>query len=201
MGFLILPFGFSGSHGLFQVTTDDVEAIHAATWSSYPSIDGARAFHCHIFADGGIFVEPRLGRRQIEAVECWDRAAQRILGNDAISEVGKREEGGRSPRNCILGFDIDNENIAIFPPPAKIEAARILVQIDALVPNNLIVRVLDFERLRGLVQYWTRTNFFWETTIHPIDMLMAWRMQTRRGYVSPSHRWIYGKVFGICVLC
>ena len=33
VGFLFLPFGFSGSPGLFQVTTDAIRAIHAATGS------------------------------------------------------------------------------------------------------------------------------------------------------------------------
>ena len=55
IGSLFLPFGFSGSPGLFQVATDAIKDMHMRTGSSTPERDGIHAFDCHIFVDDGIF--------------------------------------------------------------------------------------------------------------------------------------------------
>ena len=174
VGFLRLPFGFSGSPGLFQLTTDAIRAAHASTGSMFQERDGFHASHCHIFADGGVFVEPRLGRRQMAVVDAWGKAVCSILGSDAVNCIKKEKEGERSQKNCILGFDIDAGNLTIILPTSKMEAARTFIRSDVFMPGNYNIRLHDMQRLRGLIQYWVHTNLFWKTTIQSIDLLLPY---------------------------
>ena len=124
VGFLCLPFGFSGSPGLFQVATDAIKAVHRRTGPSTPERDGDHAFDCHIFVDDGIFVEPRLGKRQIMVAEKWEATVKSLLGDDAINEEKKATEGSWSCQNCILGFEVNTETMKISLPQEKNQCGK-----------------------------------------------------------------------------
>ena len=154
VGFLRSPFGFSGIPGMPQVATDAIKAVHRRTGSSTPERDGDHAFDCHIFADDGIFVEPRLGKRHTMVVEKWEATVRSLLGDDAINEEKKETEGSWSCQNCILGFEANTETMTISSPKEKISMAKEFVQSSVLEPYNYNLNVGDVQKLRGLVQYW-----------------------------------------------
>ena len=124
VGFLFLPFGFSGSPGLFQVATDALRAVHMRTGPSTPERDGHHAFGCHVSADDGIFVEPRMGKRHPMVVGKWENAVMSLPGTDAINEERSSTEGSWSIVKCIICFEIDTGEMANTLPSVKVEAAR-----------------------------------------------------------------------------
>ena len=79
MGFMCSPFGFSGSPGLFQVAADAIKAVHMRTGSRRPERGGFHAFGCRIFADDGIFAEPRLRNRRAMVFEKWEQTVRDLL--------------------------------------------------------------------------------------------------------------------------
>ena len=84
--YLVLPFGFSGSPGVFGRIMDAVQAYHQSFVPASPNWNGALAFSADVFVDDGMFLEASIGNRQNQTVQVWGRGAELFFGQQAVSE-------------------------------------------------------------------------------------------------------------------
>ena len=84
--YLVLPFGFAASPGIFGRVMKGVGWFHQQYGVGNPIRDGAWKRRNLIFVDDGMFLEPNVGTRPAQSVACFEHGAHLFLGDTAISE-------------------------------------------------------------------------------------------------------------------
>ena len=70
--YLVLPFGFTGSPGVFGRVMKAVEWFHHQHSPDNPLQNGSSPFRSVVFVDDGMFLEPNIGTRPTQSVACWE---------------------------------------------------------------------------------------------------------------------------------
>lgn len=91
--YLVLPFGFSVSPGIFGRVVDAFRGYRLSFIPARPSWNDSVPFSADVCADDGLFLEASIGHRQQQSVEIWGRGAVLFYGAGAISEKKLRVEG------------------------------------------------------------------------------------------------------------
>ena len=91
--YLVLPFEFTGSPWIFGRIMKAVGWFHHQRSPTNPLQNGNAPFKNKIFADDGMFSEPKIGDRPTQSAECWEMGALLFLGVTAISTKKLAVEG------------------------------------------------------------------------------------------------------------
>ena len=171
--YMVLPFGFSGSPGIFGRVMQGVKWLHSLFSPTSQIWDGAQPFNCEIFAGDGMFIEARLGTRQKQCVEKWEWAATRFLGDTAIIKTKLELEGEWSKELLLLGFHVDLKLDEITPPDPKIVGAYNLLHLNVFNPGNYTIPLQTMQELRGSLNHWSNTNRIWKWLSEPINQMLG----------------------------
>ena len=171
--YMVLPFGFSGSPGIFGRVTQGVRWLHARFHPVNRIWDGLQSFISEIFVDDGMFLEARLGTRQQQSVEKWEWAATKLLGPTAISAKKLELEGNWDGDLLLLGFHVNLKSDSIALPDPKLVGAYNLIHLNVFNPGNYTVPLQTMQELRGCLNHWSNTNRLWRWLSEPINQLLG----------------------------
>ena len=180
--YLVLPFGFAGSPGIFGRVMEGVQVFHQTHDISHPHLNGQESLSALVCIDDGMFMELRLGNRPQISVNTWELGARLFMGIAGISGKKLRIEGSRTTELVLLGFHIDLERGLISPPNPKITGAAHLLSSAAFNDGNYALGVKDVQELRGCIDHWSYTGRAWRWLIHPSNQ--------RLGFADGSGLWI-----------
>ena len=135
--------------------------------------DGTDFFYSQLFVDDAIFIEPHLGKRQQLVITSWEYVCRRLLGDSAINNKKRDEEGMWQTQHILLGFEVDVNKLTIRVPTAKRADALERVNQPMFRPGNRIITVKAVQELRGSINHWRYANRFWHFMASPINALLA----------------------------
>ena len=171
--YLVLPFGFAGSPGIFVRVMEGVQYFHQMHDISHPHLNGHEPLSGLIFVDDGMFMELVIGNRPQISVSTWELGVRLFLGRTGISEKKLRIEGSRATELVLSGFHIDLERDLISLPNPKITGAANLLSSAAFNDGNYALGVKDVQELRGRINHWSYTGRSWKWLIPPIDRILC----------------------------
>ena len=77
--YLVLPFGFTGSTGIFGRVMKAVERFHHQHGPNDTTRNGYMRFRSVVYVDDGMFIEPRIGSRPEQSVLRWGKGGSPFL--------------------------------------------------------------------------------------------------------------------------
>ena len=108
-----MPFGWTGAPGECMIFALAGRAIHESYRPSQPQINGPTAFSSEWLMDDSVSLEPRLGMRPWEAVDCLGYAITQVWGTDALNLEKQVEEGTPSTKQIVWGMVMDMEEMIL----------------------------------------------------------------------------------------
>ena len=171
--YLVLPFAFTGSPGIFGGIMQGAQWFHRLHAPSLPSWNGADTFSAEVFADDGMFLEAWVGNRADTSVSVWGEGADLFFGNGPISKKKLRAEGMWSQNLLLSGYQIDLQLNVISLPPPKILGACNLINSPSLDPGCYVLDLHVVQELRGCINHWSCTGRVWRWLVEPVNSLLA----------------------------
>ena len=171
--YLVLPFGFTGSPGIFCRIMCAVQHFHKLHTVSHKHLNGSLPLDAHVFIDDGMFMEPDLANRPQISVETWELGARLFLGPTGISEKKIKIEGQWSTMVIFLGFHIDLAEDTISLPNPKVTGAANLLRSRSFDAGNYVLALKDVQELRGCINHWACTGRTWKWLVHPINQMLG----------------------------
>ena len=171
--YMVTPFGFAGSPGIFGRVMQGVKWLHSQFSPDDPLWDGVHQFWCEIFADDGIFAEATIGTRDEQSVAKWEWAATQLLGPTAISGKKLIPEGQWGQGLVLLGFQVNLGRSEISRPDPKLVGAYNLVRQDVLNPGNYAIPSQALQGFRGCMNRWGNTHRLWRWLVEPANQLLG----------------------------
>ena len=170
--YLDLPFGFTGSPGIFGRLTQAAQWFHRLRAPPVPSWNEEAPPHADVFAGDGMFIELTIGDRPQIAVETWGRGARLFRGLTCISER-KLKDGGPWEDEALLGSHVNLKHDAISLPNPEITGAPSLINLHVFDRDNLALDLHFLQELRGRINHWSYTDHIWRRLTDPINRLMS----------------------------
>ena len=188
--YLVLPFGFTGSPGIFGRVMKGVGWWHQKHGPTNVTRDGAWNFRSLIFVDDGMFLEPKVGTRPEQSVACFEHGARMLLGETAISKKKLELEGTWTQELLLLGYHVDLSSDSITLPEPKLVAAYHLIHLDVFSYGNMALDLHSVQELRGSMNHWVPTGRLWRWLVEPINGLLGQADATLVWIRCPDlHRW------------
>ena len=188
--YIVSPFGFTGSPGIFGRVTMGVGWLHQQTGPMNPIRDGAWRFRSLIFVDGGMFLEPNIGTRPAQSVACFEHGARLLLGDSAISEKKLKLEGEWTQELLLLGYHVNLAMDTITMPGPKLIAAYHLIHLNIFDHGNMTLDLHSAQELRGSMNHWPPAGRLWKWLVEPANGLLG---QTNNSLIwircPDIHRW------------
>ena len=103
--------------------------------------------------DDDILVEPLIGLRPWQSASTLESGARKLLGQGAINESKKVEEGAFGPVQLVWGLYIDTEREVIRLPEVKVPKVRGLTTDPAFDPGKRCFTLHSLQVLHGLLQF------------------------------------------------
>ena len=105
--YLVLPFGFCGSPGIFGMVMEAVQLYHRSFAPRNHLWNGALYYDAEVFADGGMFLEALVGHRCDQTADVWERGGELFFDTGAISKKKIKVEGTWGTKLALLGYEVD----------------------------------------------------------------------------------------------
>ena len=80
VGYLVLPFGWTGAPGIFASIAEIITRYHTIVCPSDMLWAGDQNFRSHLFADDGILIEPELPDRLGQSAAVWEDGSYMVIG-------------------------------------------------------------------------------------------------------------------------
>ena len=134
--YMVLPFGFTGSPGIFGRMMQVVKWPHSQFAPENSLWGGTHNFRSEIFAGDGMFIEACIGNRAQQNVEKWEWRATQIMGLTAISTEKLELEGTWGNELVLLGYHVDLQKDVISLPGPKVVGAHNLIHKASSTPET-----------------------------------------------------------------
>ena len=148
-----MPFGWTGAPGEYMIFALAGRAIHESYRPSQASVNGPTAFSSEWLMDDSVSLEPKLGTRPWEAVDCLGYAITKVWGADSLNLEKQVEEGTPGTKQIVWGMIMDMDEMTCRLPEPKALKMRYLLALDELRYGCREVRLRTARELRGLAQY------------------------------------------------
>ena len=148
-----MPFGWCGAPGEYMIFALAGRAVHESYRPRDGEVNGPTAFSSEWLMDDSVSVEPLLGVRPWQAVDCLGHAIVRIWGEEALNMSKQEVEGSPSPSQIVWGLHMDCQSMTCRLPEAKALKMRYLLALPELQWGGRRVRLRTARELRGLAQY------------------------------------------------
>ena len=148
-GYLVFPFGWAGAPGIFGSIAEIITRFHNLSSPANPLWAGDHPSQSHLFADGGILIEPDIAGRLDQSAITWGRGSFLVIGNDALNKDKLTLEGAWRPMRIILGCEVNLEDFTITLPSEKIIGAQVLLRSPCFAPGNILISLRDVQELGG----------------------------------------------------
>ena len=147
--YLVLPFGFTGSPGIFGRLMQGVQTYHRSYTPSNSLWGDSKPLHAEVFVDDGMFLEAQVGQRMEIATQVWGTGSDLILGDGSISKKKLGTEGTWEKKLVLLGYLVDLEEDTISLPDPKILGAVNLIRSVEFNPGCRTLTLHAVQELRG----------------------------------------------------
>ena len=148
-----MPFGWCGAPGEYMVFALAGRAVHESYRPAQSPTNGPTAFSSEWLMDDSVSVEPLLGVRPWQAVDCLGHSIVTIWGKDALNMSKQEVEGSPSPSQIVWGLHMDCQSMTCRLPEAKALKMRYLLALPELQWGSRKVKLRTARELRGLAQY------------------------------------------------
>ena len=172
--YLVLPFGFTGSPGIFGRLMQAVQFFHRCHIPPNPEWNGRERLSAELYVDDGMFLEVRMGDRPQISVGNWELGVRLFLGQTGISKKKLDIEGQWATELVLLGFHVNLHTNLISLPNPKITGAYNLINTRVLNYGNCVVSTHDIQELRGCINHWPNTGRIWKWLIPPANRLLTY---------------------------
>ena len=149
-----LSFGWRGSPGEWMVFAWAALLHHSNFHPEKRWRDGPEGFQAWALMDDTIFVEPQLGAREALSAHAFEVGVKGMMGEEAINEEKKIEEGEYSTSCKAWGIVLNTEEETAAIPESRLDKGRKLLAEDAFQAGNRRITLLDLQRLRGAGTAW-----------------------------------------------
>ena len=102
-----MPFGWSGAPGEYMIFALAARSLHESYGPHQPETNGPTRFSSEWLMDDSVAVEPLIGTRPWQAVDCMGYAIQTVWGEDALNLSKQIEEGTPGPTQIVWGLHMD----------------------------------------------------------------------------------------------
>ena len=127
-----MPFGWCGAAGEYMIFALAGRAVHENYRPSGAEVNGPTAFSSEWLMDDSVSVEPLLGVRPWQAVDCLGHSIVTIWGADALNMSKQEVEGSPSPSQIVWGLHMDCQSMTCRLPEAKALKMRYLLALPEL---------------------------------------------------------------------
>ena len=125
-------------------------AVHENYRPSKAEVNGPTAFSSEWLMNDSVSVEPLLGTRPWQAVDCLGHSIVTIWGADALNMSKQEVEGSPSPSQIVWGLHMDCQSMTCRLPEAKALKMRYLLALPELQWGCRKVKLRTARELRGL---------------------------------------------------
>ena len=171
--YLVLPFGFTGSPGIFGRLMQAVQSFHRLHRPVNPQWNGVEGLSAEVYIDDGMFIELEMGQRPRISVEVWEKGVRLFLGPTGISQKKLEIEGQWTEELLLLGFHVNLARDRVELPNPKVTGAAVLVNSPVFNHGNRVIGIHDLQEIRGCVNHWGQTGRIWRWLAPPINQLLA----------------------------
>lgn len=180
-----MPFGWTGAPGEYMIFALAGRAIHESYRPSQAHMNGPNAFSSEWLMDDSVTLEPKLGTRPYQAVDCLGHAITSVWGEDALNLEKQLEEGTPSTKQIVWGMIMDMQEMTCRLPEPKALKMRYLLALEELRYGCREVRLRTARELRGLAQYASIAIPPLRTELSVLDVMLS-TSQADGGYVRPN---------------
>jgi len=152
--YMVLTFGWTGAPGEWMAWAWLVKILHSRWGPRDPEWEDVVAFHSQFLMDDQIIIEPDLGTRAQQSVECADACTTRVLGPGSRNREKDLEEGALECQKICWGLLYDTRAGTCSLPALKLEKARFLLSDAQLNHGEINIEVKFLESYRGHQNYW-----------------------------------------------
>ena len=145
-----MPFGWTGAPGEYMIFALAGRAIHESYRPSCPQVNGPGAFSSEWLMDDSVTLEPRIGTRPWQAVDCLGYSITRVWGEDALNLEKQLEEGTPSTKQIVWGMIMDMQEMTCRLPEPKALKMRYLLALEELQYGCRAVRLRTARELEDL---------------------------------------------------
>lgn len=180
-----MPFGWTGAPGEYMIFALAGRAIHESYRPSQPHTNGPTAFSSEWLMDDSVSLEPRLGTRPWEAVDCLGYAITKVWGADSLNLEKQVEEGTPGTKQIVWGMIMDMDEMTCRLPEPKALKMRYLLALDELHYGCREVRLRTARELRGLAQYASIAIPALRTELSVLDVMLS-ANKADGGFIRPN---------------
>ena len=180
-----MPFGWCGAPGEYMIFALAGRAVHESYRPSDPQINGVTPFSSEWLMDDSVSVEPLIGVRPWQAVDCLGHSIMQIWGEDALNMSKQEVEGSPSASQIVWGLHMDGKSMTCRLPEAKALKMRYLLALPELQWGGRRVRLRTARELRGLAQYASIVMPQLRPELPVIDALLS-ENNSHGGYAHPG---------------
>ncbi len=180
-----MPFGWTGAPGEYMIFALAGRAIHESYRPSQANVNGPTAFSSEWLMDDSVTLEPRLGTRPWQAVDCLGHAITSVWGKDALNLEKQVEEGTPSTKQIVWGMVMDMQEMTCKLPEPKALKMRYLLALEELRYGCRRVRLRTARELRGLAQYASIAIPPLRTELSVLDVMLSTN-KADGGFIHPN---------------
>ena len=180
-----MPFGWSGAPGEYMIFALAARSLHESYSPHQPEVNGPARFSSEWLMDDSVTVEPLVGTRPWQAVDCMGYAIRSVWGDDALNLSKQVEEGTPSATQIVWGLHMDMRAMTCRLPEPKALKMRYLLALPELQHGGREVRLRTARELRGLAQYAAIAMPHLRTELPVLDTMLSENL-SRGGYVCPK---------------
>ena len=180
-----MPFGWCGAAGEYMIFALAGRAVHENYRPSGAEVNGPTAFSSEWLMDDSVSVEPLLGVRPWQAVDCLGHSIVTIWGADALNMSKQEVEGSPSPSQIVWGLHMDCQSMTCRLPEAKALKMRYLLALPELQWGCRKVKLRTARELRGLAQYASIVMPQLRPELPVLDTLLS-ETYSDGGYANPG---------------
>ena len=158
--YLVPPFGFSGSSGIFGRLVQGVQFPHRSFSPSNTLWGDSTPLRADVFVDDGMFLEAKIGQRTELPTNVWGTGSDLVLGAGSISKKKLLPGGTWGKKLVLLGYMVDLEEDTISLPDPKILGAANLIRSPEFNPGRRTLSLHSVQEhpmvYQSLGENWTR---------------------------------------------
>ena len=130
-----MPFGWCGAAGEYMIFALAGRAVHESYQPNAPNVNGPTPFSSEWLMDDSVSVEPLVGTRPWQAVDCLGHSIVQVWGEDALNMSKQEVEGSPSPSQIVWGLHIPKNPI--------------LKKIKKIFKIEILIKSIDFLNIQN----------------------------------------------------
>ena len=178
VGYLVLPFGWTGAPGIFAIIADIITRYHTMTGPSNLLWVGGRNLRSHLLVEDVILIEPYLSDRLEQSADVWEDGSFMVIGPDALNKDKLGVGRLWSSNQIVLGYELGMGLFVITMPDGEIIGSQNLLDSPAYGHGDRIVTLRDIQELRGNMANWKGANLIWRFFAEPANRMMSFADST-----------------------